>query len=290
MHKSTLALVFTLPALAGCGVLTETQIIEAKANSILSDKMPGDIYAPIYNDGETTLVEAIDGDGINYFVGQADGHVAQMNVRFNEDRTIAYVAVDGGEEVEYATRLDYSESTSSLWGRWENEAGEELYLSQNKDGSYPGYLNLTGDDGLLGRGRGGLETPIADLPSGTASYGGYFYMNGPSTWVDGSMLVDADFEEGRVFGGMLGNYSVSGETYEYGSFSGTVDGTISGGRVGGTATMNSGAEGEFDMLGAIYGADGNVLAGGIAGTLTTESGDHAVGGDLYLYEGGGFFR
>ena len=52
-------------------------------------------------------------------------------------------------------------------------------------------------------------------------------------------------------------------------------------------TVAGDATGEMDLMGAIYGNEAEYAAGGIGGSLTSEAGTQSLGGNFYLYQGGG---
>ncbi|WP_413720462.1 hypothetical protein [Silicimonas sp. MF1-12-2] len=281
------ALAATLLSVSACGLIRDEVVVNGEVLS--SAMLPGNIYVPVVNDGETTPIDQITGEGVPGFVGNSDGTVSQVLVRVSEDRSTAYVSVDGGPEREFPTRTSYYDSGSYFYGNY-TDGTRTVYLNSDTNPDYAKYWSYYGSDGF-GSGNYGLETPVDALTTDAATYGGSFAMSGETASMSGSMGMVLDFASGDIDGVFFGSFyseSLCCEEESSGS-SGTVfgeiDGAISGSRVAGSAFATGGAEGTFDFMGGIYGETGNQVAGGIGGTLTTGTGDHAIGGQFSLNPG-----
>jgi hypothetical protein len=254
--------------------------------------LPGDIYTPVANDGETNFRAQIEGDGVPGFIGNSDGTVSQVLIRVSPDHETAYVSMNGGPERAFTERSSYYSYQTYFYGDY-SDGTQTVYVNadSNNYGDYPTNTAINGEDGY-GNGYAGLETSVDALPTEAAVYSGNFSMSGETGYIYASMGMELDFASGDIDGIFGGSYGAQGlgdeEEYEYGTVLGQIDGSISGSRIAGTAFATSGAEGTFDFMGGVYGDTGNSLAGGIAGTLTTEGGDHTMGGGFYLNTSGYF--
>lgn len=275
--KTLLFMSAAAPLLLGCDLLNGSGSVTRSSQSSMRAAA---MYEPVYNDTTNTNVSAIDGTGYAAFLGKQDGTLSQVFVRMNDDRTIAYVSIDGGDEVEYATRTSYYTNGSSYFnGRWENDEGQTIYVTPN--GDYASYTEAH-DGSVLSRGYGGIETLPENLPSGEAVYSGNYNTNG-DLYLYGQFSMGVDFADSDISGVFGAGYRSSGDTF------GTIDGEVSGGRVAGTFFADGRYKGELDFQGAFFGDNGNQVAGGIAGTLTdSEDAEFSTGGNFYGNQRTGF--
>lgn len=268
-----------LPFVAGCALITEEAVVAGAATSSME---ASSVYDGVEADGINTLKSAVKDGGVTGFIGNEDGTVSEVLVRISADGETAYLSVDGGEEIEFPTKNYSHEHINGGYGQWSNGT-DTIYVNYHGDGM--DYVGDNSDNGF--RGRIGLETPADSLPTGTATYTGWWNAESAGNhyeeghiYANGQINLDADFDTGGIEGMTIGNYGGDGTS---GIFAGTIDGMISGSRIAGTAFVEGpDVTGEFDMLGGIFGQTGDQMGGGIAGTLTDETGDHALGGNFYL--------
>jgi hypothetical protein len=280
--KSTITALFALPIVAACNlngsnVVTKSELIQASQN-----------YAPVYADGVTSIYESLTTTGLTGFAGNPDGTVSEIRVRVDLEAGLAYISIDGAEEIEYD---DVQNQYNALI--FYNQAAQHAYVSYY--GYEPNYISFGGGEiDADSSGYFGQETASAALPTETAIYSGYWDAEGATAstniYANGNMGLAVGFATGNVTGYSNGSFNASNnetETYDGGSFIGTITGTVTGSRIAGTMTVDGDATGEMDLMGAIYGDDAGYAAGGIGGSLTSEAGTQSLGGNFYLYRSHG---
>lgn len=287
------ALAASVLSVSACDLIRDEIVVNGEV--VTSAMLPGDIYVPVVNDGETSFIAQIEGDGVPGFIGNSDGTVSQVLIRVSPDRMIAYVSADGGPERAFENRTYYFGSTTYFSGDY-SDGSRTVYIGGDEYNTQsPRYWSYHGEEGR-GAGFYGFETPTDALPTEAAIYSGRFGMAGDTLNLEGQMSMEVDFASGDIDGVFMGNYGngfmccFEGPTLqESGSVLGQIDGSISGSRVAGSAFVTSGAEGTFDFMGGVYGETGEQVAGGIAGTLTTGTTDHAMGGEFLLRSDNSYF-
>lgn len=269
--------VAAVPLLGACDLVKDTKLVTAEAQQ--SAVVASQNYEPVMN-GDMTLEEAAVA-GMTGYVGNHDGSVSEVLFRVSEDGSTLYVSRDGGEEVAYDTK----QWGGSTYGRWSN-GSESVYVSMNED--YPSYISP--DDGS---GYGGLETDPSMLPAGQVIYVGNFYANGDDAGASGTLGLNVDFASSGISGITTGSYWSydAEEDHTSGGFMGTVAGTVTGSRVGGTIfAEGTDMSGEFDFMGGIYGEEGEYIAGGVGGTMTTGESTSTIGGQFHTSSDDGHFN
>jgi hypothetical protein len=287
-----IALVAAVSTLAACSS-NSTAVPSAVQPVLTSAMLPGTLYAPVAYDGETNAVLEMVGDGIPGFIGNSDGTVSQALVRLSADRTVAYLSIDGGPEQEFSTRSGYYEDYPNyLYGTF-SDGETSFYVSASNYSNGYGSLNASSGYNYIGNGTIGLETALADLPTGVADYIGNFSMSGDTASAGGTMHLNLDFANSSIDGLFISSYYAFNEIEEIGNsgaMSGQIAGSIDGGRIAGTAATTTGPEGSFDFMGAVYGDEAQYAAGGIGGTLTVDDTDHTMGGGFYLSSDGYYYH
>ena len=282
MKRSFLILACALPILAGCGVFEDTVYIEGSAEAA----QPSQYFTPAYtDDGETDMIDHLFGDGLTGFVGNSDGTVSEVQVRFDDDEELVYVSIGGGEEVVYDDVYDDED-----WLEVANDAAQYAYIELYGYGA--NEIELYDEEtGAESDGYFGIETASDALPTETATYHGYWdaYGETDSTEIGAGshMSLAVGFASGNITGYTEGGFDAwndDTETYAEGSFFGGISGSVEGSRIAGTMSVDGDASGEFDLMGAIYGEDAEVAAGGVGGSLSTDAGEMDLGGSFWLYQ------
>lgn len=289
MNKLTFSVFAALPILSGCDVFTETKYVD-RVPVTESATMPSQIYSAAFtDDGETMMIEHLLGAGLTGFVGNSDGTVSEVRVRFDEAEELVYVAIDGGEEIVYDDLLDDGED----WIEIANAAGQEAYLYYSE--GEPASINLWASESY-GHSDGyfGVETAAAALPKESASYSGGWNASGSTgtteAYAGGFINTAIDFETGELVGYSEGGFEMwndETEAFSYGSLLAVISGSVEGSRLAATMDVFGDVSGTMDMMGAIYGEEGQYAAGGIGGSLTSEAGEMNLGGDFFLSGGEG---
>ncbi len=267
MSKFFTPFLFVLPlALAACGSHGTTATNSAKSAPVSA--FSG--YDPVYANGTATVETQLKGDGLSGFITNPDGSISEILVRLSEDGETAYISIDGGPETEWSTK-DSGASGSGTW----NKGGSSLTIDWS--GAVNGSSNLDDQTAIFG-----LETPVDDLPGGSASYKGSFHTTSDTGRANGSMSMDIDFASGAIGGDIKGGYG------GYGKISGTISGGMEGGRMSGSILLTTdGLSGSLDFMGAIYGSDGDTAAGVLAGDITSGGITDTQTGSFILNHTGG---
>jgi len=271
-------------------LLCSTQILAGCLSSSGNAPTVATQYAAIERTGtNTTHQEALaaqKGEGVTAFVGNPDGTVSAVRWRLSSDLQTAYVSRDGGAEEEFTRTYTASGTETGISAHFYNASGERVYIYSWGDGpsSIDFYDNTQSNYyQQYDRGYTGLETAADNLPTSSASYTGYMYTYG-DIYTNGSIAMDVDFGAGTVSGTYSGNASSGSEFISSTGISGTIAGSTVNSRIDAAATMDTGATGQIDMVGAAYDQDAQNIFGGAAGTLTIGGEDYSSGGIFYSYK------
>lgn len=285
MNKSAFVLTLAMPLVAGCGVLTDTKIVDRAA----FNGSPSEIYQAVIADGENTVGDALFAEGLTGFVGGSDGTVKEIRVRLDPENPIAYIAADGQPEIAYEIDFASIDEYSGYLVLF-NEAAQYAYT--NWYGDQPAYVSFGDEEtGVENWGFYGLETDVANLPTGSVVYNGYFDVEGWNETTDtgieeANLALAVNFENSSLSGiadGYFYSYDYENDIYDSGRVIGTVEGTVAGSRIAGSMNVAGAASGQLDMMGAFYGDAAQNLAGGMGGSLTSDTGTQTVGGEFILY-------
>ncbi|MGI9389896.1 MAG: hypothetical protein ACR2O1_07555 [Boseongicola sp.] len=286
------AVIGAVPFLGACAGLIPTEYVQVVGSN---DSMePSQFFAAAYtDDGETDLIEHLLGNGLTGFVGNSDGTVSEVRVRFDNEDEVVYVSIGGGAEIVYDDfgKGDFEDDEG--WIEIANAAAQYAYFEFN--GYEPSQIELD-DEGTGAESDGyfGAETAHIALPTETATYHGYWDAEGHTGTsgieAGGHMGLAVGFGSGNITGYAEGGFNAwndDTETEDGGSFVGGITGSVVGSRIAGTMSVDGDASGDIDLMGAIYGEEGEFAAGGIGGSLTSEAGELNLGGDFFLYNEGG---
>lgn len=238
-----------------------------------------------------TLEEVITSTGVTGYMGNSDGTISEVRVRIdmtNPESPAFYLSKDGGAEENFYIDTTPEEAFLVI----EPEIGGFYDLTNDAGDTLRVYVNTWGASGLdlerLAGGGGdgvfGLQTEVADLPTGTPTYwGGLSFSGGNDAYRingGGNMELTVDFNRNRVLGNVYGGYGVMDEDMG-GGFNGVVLGDIEGSEMTGTMTIAGNISGDLDMEGAFYGMGGYALSGGFGGNVSSsELGDMTIGGSF----------
>lgn len=277
---STALLLIATVAVTGC---TRTTTVQGKTSEV----MPMSTYdAKTLNGSNNNYSEITSEDGLVAVVGNTDGTLSEVRYRLNEERNVLYVSKDGGEEVEYATMVSNSTNGSTYqYGEWQNEDGERIYLNVHTNNNNNAYFRVRDSEGqYIAEGYGGLQTAPENLPENAVYNGNYYLRPGDNEnyyYNYANMTMDVDFANGDISGAVSNAYIYDEGTAA--NYYGTIDGTVTNGRVAGTVFAEGDATGELDFAGAATGDDANRISGGIAGTLTIGEEEDTYGGHFDTY-------
>ncbi len=213
-------------------------------------------YAPSFADTPTvTVSQAIDGAGATGIALQHDpfsGELRFQNIRVRRsaDDTTIYLSINGGAEIELEGGPPiYSDGRLIFsFGIFETDDAQSISSSGQVAG-------LTGfQSGFVG-----VETPVANLPSGTTTYRGSYSgsanslesLNGDALL--GQIALDVAFGTGDVSGTMaFGLTPVA-----------TIEGSVSGNGTIGNLILDDAYEysGTVPIIGKTFGHDADTLAG-----------------------------
>ena len=236
-------------------------------------------YAPVYASGPSdTSLAAISGAGLTGVMSQANLGASSattglkpVKVRLSADGNTAFLTVDG------ATQSLPVQIKQTGGGQFGSVPSNVLQVTaSNAPNVMMTYSGSGGATGFGAFGQVGIETPIPQLPAGTASYsgswGGQAYNAGNSYAnsgvLSGSVTVTANFGTGAVGGSFTGSVNAA----DTGSFAGTVSGSTTGNGVAGSMDITSGDfTGALPFAAKTYGHDGGTLAGAFAGSVRNTS-------------------
>ncbi|MEL6681462.1 MAG: transferrin-binding protein-like solute binding protein [Pseudomonadota bacterium] len=151
------------------------------------------------------------------------------------------------------------------------------------------YSGSSGTSGFGAFGQIGIETPIAELPTGDVTYSGAWGGQADSASnnfadsgvLSGNMSITANFGSGAVSGTFDGSVNAG----DIGDFAGTINGATSGNGVAASMDITSGDfTGSMPIAAKTYGFDASVLAGAFAGSIrSVDSGrNYATTGQFSL--------
>ena len=232
-------------------------------------------YAPVFADGPTdTTLASVDGEGLTGVMSQADfsaGSVStrlrSIKVRLSADGNTAFLTLDGATQSLPVTIMQ------SGGGQFGNVPSNVLqFTAANGTHVLVSYSGGSGASGFGAFGQIGIETPIAELPSGDVTYSGswggqaYGASNNfaDSGVISGTMSITANFGSGAVNGTFSGSVNAG----DIGDFSGNINGMTSGNGVAASMDITSGDfTGSMPVAAKTYGFDASVLAGAFAGSI-----------------------
>ncbi|MEO0945265.1 MAG: hypothetical protein AAFY06_10550 [Pseudomonadota bacterium] len=238
-------------------------------------------------------------NGLVVYLGHEDGTVAEYRLRIDRMGTpsdatddVLFVERNGGAAVTYEPIVVSGEDGTvfSLSGTAEN--GDFIRLSVDEifatTDSHPYVLTArtetsSGGLNLIGRGAGGLETAVSDLPDSADYVGEYTLTSAESSFeIIGGLTMRVDFANGQVSGTHDGLFD---GPFDTGRIEGDVEGAVSGSRLAGTMTVTGDTTGALDFAGMVFGPDGERIGLGIAGTAETGGGVEPIGGSALMHQG-----
>jgi hypothetical protein len=249
-------------------------------------------YAPVYATSPTdTTIAFVNGEGLTGVMSQANisansvsTRLRSVKVRLSPDGNTAFLTVDGSTQSLPVTIMQPG------GGQFGNVPGNVLQFTA-ADGTHTlvSYSGTSGASGFGAFGQVGIETPIAELPTGDVTYAGswggqaYSAANNfaDSGVISGNMSITANFGSGAVSGSFNGSVNAG----DSGDFAGSVNGMTSGNGVVGSMDITSGDfTGSMPIAAKLYGFDGDDLAGAFAGNIeSVDSGkNYATTGQFSL--------
>ncbi|MGJ8623973.1 MAG: transferrin-binding protein-like solute binding protein [Yoonia sp.] len=249
-------------------------------------------YAPVYASGPTdTTLNAVYGEGLTGVLSQANisaGGVStrlrSVKVRLSADGNTALLTVDGStQSLPVATKL-------SGGGQFGDVPSNVLqFTATSGDNIIVTYSGTSGTSGFAAFGQVGIETPIAELPTGDVTYsgswGGTAY--GASNNFSDSGVISGDITVTANFGtnALTGSFDGSVNAGDSGNFAGEVSGKTVGNGVVGSMDITSGDfSGSISLAAKTYGYDASNLAGAFAGSIQSNASgnDYATTGQFSL--------
>jgi hypothetical protein len=249
-------------------------------------------YAPVYATSPTaTTIAFVDGEGLTGVMSQANisatsvsTSLRSVKVRLSADGNTAFLTVDGSTQSLPVT------IKQTGGGQFGNVPSSVLQFTA-ADGTHSlvSYSGTSGTSSFGAFGQVGIETPIAELPSGDVTYAGswggqaYSAANNfaDSGVISGNMSITANFGSGAVSGSFNGSVNAG----DSGDFAGSVNGMTSGNGVVGSMDITSGDfTGSMPIAAKLYGFEGDALAGAFAGNIeSVDSGtNYATTGQFSL--------
>lgn len=284
----------SLLALAACGGGGGGGGISGSASGALN-------YAPIYRTEATGSIpidiQALDKSLRN--LGESTGHGAtgimstgQQFTR-NVDITGFTVKLSGDRETLTLSRpgeanivLAADTTPDQFGGSWGNFSdGYHVSLNHAASGHFGKMvfkytkIGSSSVTNIYGEGIYGLETPLAQLPSGDANYSGDFVglaqlqalASGSQAMVDGTFDMTVNFDSGSVTGSTLGDISVLNPSFNVtdADATGTISGSTSGNGFTGNWTLNGATYAmNAGFAGKTYGWNAEDVGGALVGTIT----------------------
>lgn len=235
-------------ALAACG--SQGNTASSSAKSVPISTFSG--YDPVYAEDAMTIETQLKSSGLSGFITNPDGSISEILVRLSENGETAYISIDGGPESEWSSKAS-GNANSGTWSK----GGSSLTIGWS--GAASETSSFDDRTAIFG-----LETPVDDLPGGSATYKGSFHTTSATGRANGSMTMDIDFASGLIGGDIKGGYA------GHGKMTGSIAGEMDGGRMSGSILLTSdGLSGSLNFMGAIYGADGDTAAGVLAGDIVS---------------------
>ena len=235
-------------------------------------------YSPNLSDGPTdTSLASISDDGISGVLSQANiglssttTQLRSVKVRISADGNTAFLTVDG---VTQTLPVVIAQPGGGQFGSVPSNVLQ--VVGTNSTHTLLTYSGSGGTSSFCGFGYVGVETPIAELPVGDATYtgswGGQAYNPGnlyaDSGLISGNMSLVLNFQTGAVGGSFDGSVNAA----DTGTFAGTISGSTQGNGAYGTMTLTSGDfSGAMPFAGKTYGFSGADFAGAFAGSVTAD--------------------
>ena len=232
-------------------------------------------YAPVYATSlsDTTLT-SISGDGVSGVMSQADTELSSsssrlrsVKIRLSGDGNTAFLTIDGATQ---SLPVTIKQPGGGQFGSVPSNVLQVVAL--NDSVTLMTYSGSSGASGFGAFGYVGVETPVAELPTGDATYSGFWggqvygasgVLSGFGV-VNGNMSVILNFDTSDVTGTFDGSVNAT----DVGSFAGTISGDTAGNGALATMTVTSGDfTGSMPIAGKTFGFDGATFAGGFAGNL-----------------------
>lgn len=248
-------------------------------------------YAPVYASGPTdTTLNAVYGEGLTGVLSQANisaGGVStrlrSVKVRLSADGNTAFLTVDGSTQ---SLPVTIKQTGGGQFGDVPSNVLQ--FTATNGNNIIVTYSGSSGTSGFAGFGQVGIETPIAELPTGgvtySGSWGGTAYRSNDITdsgVIGGNISVTADFGTNALTGSFDGSVNAG----DSGNFAGEVNGKTVGNGVVGSMDITSGDfSGSISLAAKVYGYDASNLAGAFAGNIESNASgnDYATTGQFSL--------
>lgn len=245
-------------------------------------------YTPQYSDGPTDTNLASATGGVTGVMSQADiglssssSRLRSVEIRLSADGDTLFFTVDG---VTQALPVE----TKVVGGGQFGVPGTNLvqFTASNATVDLMTYSGTGGSGSFAGFGRVGIETPVANLPSGPTPYSGLWggQVYGKTSILNfgvasGSLDLTIDFDAGTVVGSFDGSVNAGGTGGSIvTAITGSIDGSTLDNGIAGTMLFETGYTGSAELAGKTFGWGAEDIAGGIAGDISGPAGSYSLSG------------